>query len=391
MKSTSKFLQSYFVPFTLMIAAIMGAVKISRMLGQYIRANIAYDDTISMMTRFFVELGIILAFAIVIYLVKHLEFKKIFKGALGLVTLLLFSSVFLLSYSQASCFSCCVISFKILLLLGWAYLNQYISFESSSKNYFGINLAYNLLVLPIILLPTFYPILLQKDHQIVFVIFLVLVLIALSCDKWISKKLLESTNHDGRKNQHVSFLAMLSLSFIAFSMNGIKYLITPKVDDALKMATNSPSDYLAYMGLPTNLVMILAFGVGIAMLFIGPYLMSQKGWKFSVNLIATLTTLSLLPLLFTKQSWAVSLNQAVMSILEIAVLIPFLQIAYTSFSFKERFTLQALVVLVYAPLMMLLTRFLQGQSMIGTIVAILIGIILSLAAQVVAKNNKELA
>jgi hypothetical protein len=390
MKKVSKFLSNFFIPFTLILAALMAASKLSRMIGQHMRLNINCHEAISMSTRHVIELGIIALFIILIYLVRHLDFKIIFKGSMAFVGALLAFCVLIFGASQLACFSCCVVSTRILALMGWAYLNQYISLKSSSSYYFGINVAYSLLMIPVVTIPTYAN---TKDPhftKIMLLVALVLFLLALLCDKWVSQKLLEKNSSDNTSLSSFRWVSLLGLGVLAFGLNGVAVLLSPAFTEATRLKTESPSDFSIFLGTNAMPVGLIALIVAVVMIVVGPWLLNHKGWKFSIYLLLALSSLSILPLFFTDNSTAHFINQVVLASAEFALLIPLLQIAFTSYEFKERFILQACVFLVLAPLFTLGIRQFQTPAIINIILALIILACMAGFTHLIAKKNKHL-
>lgn len=391
MKKVSKFLSTFFIPFTLILAALMASAKLSRMIGQQLRAHINCHDAISMSTRHMIELAIIAGFIIVIYLVRHLDFKTIFKGFLAFVGALLAFAVLIFGASHVACFSCCVICTRILALMGWAYLNQHISFKSSSSYYFGLNVAYSILMIPVVTIPMYTN---TKDAHFTKILLLVVLLlfcVALLCDRWISQKLLEKSSSDNGSLSSFRWISLIGLGVLAFGLNGVAVLLTPAFKEAARLATESPSDYSMYLGTNAMTVGLVVLLVAVVMIVVGPWLLNTKGWKFSIYLLLSLSALSTLPLFFTDNSAAHFVNQVVLASAEFAVLIPLLQIAFTSFEFKERFMMQAAVFLVLAPAFTLGVRQFHTPSLVNIILALVILVIMAGFTHYIAKKNKHLS
>jgi hypothetical protein len=390
MKKVSKFISTFFIPFTLILAALMASSKLSRMIGQHMRAHINCHEAISMSTRHMIELGIIALFIIVIYLVRHLDFKIIFKGSLAFVGALLAFCVLIFGASHLACFSCCVVSTRILALMGWAYLNQHISLKSSSSYYFGINVAYSLLMIPVVTIPTYAN---TKDPhftKIILLVALVLFLFALLCDKWISQKLLEKTSSENTSLSSFRWVSLLGLGVLAFGLNGVAILLSPAFKEAARLKTESPSDFSVFLGSNAMTVGLIALLVAVIMIVVGPWLLKHKGWKFSVYLLLVLSALSTLPLFFTDNSAVHFVNQIVLASAEFAILIPLLQIAFTSYEFKERFMMQACVFLVLAPLFTLGVRQFQTPAIVNIVAALIILAFMAGFTHFIAKKNKHL-
>ena len=391
MKKVSKFLSTFFIPFTCILAALMASSKLSRMIGQYMRMRINCHDAISMSTRHLIELGIILVFVILIYLVRHLDFKTIFKGSLALVAILLAFSVLIFGASHTACFSCCVISTRILALMGWAYLNQHISLKSSSSYYFGINVAYSLLLIPVVTIPMYADTKNLYFTKILLLVVLILLCFALLCDKWITQKLLEKSSSDNGSLSSFRWGSLLGLGVLAFGLNGVAILLSPAFKEAARLATESPSDYSIFLGSHVMTVGLIALIVGAIMIVVGPWLLHTKGWKYSIYLMLALSALSTIPLFFTDNSSTHLISQVVLASAEFAILIPLIQIAFTSFEFKERFMMQAAVFLVIAPALTLGVRQFHTPSLVNVILALVILAFMALSTFYIAKKNKHLS
>jgi hypothetical protein len=344
-----------------------------------------------MSSRHLIELGIIALFVILIILLRHVDFKTLFKGSLAVVAILLSFSVLIFGSSQLACFSCCVVSARILALMGWAYLNQHISFKSSSSYYFAINVAYSILMIPVVTIPLYADTQHPNFTELMLLVVILLFCIALLCDKFITKKLSEKSSSEPMSLSSFRWISLVGLGVLAFGLNGVAILLSPAYKEAARLATESPSDFSMYLGSNVATTGLIALIVGVIMIVLGPWLINHKGWKFSVYTLLGISALSVLPLFFTEDPSAYLVNQVILACAEFALLIPLIQIAFTSFEFKERFMMQASVFLVLAPLFTLGVRQFQTPSIINILVALVILALMGGSTYYIAKKNKHLS
>jgi hypothetical protein len=147
----------------------------------------------------------------------------------------------------------------------------------------------------------------------------------------------------------------------------------------------------ATVHLSGSTITIVSCAVAVIMIVVGPWLLKHKGWKFSIHLLLALSALSTLPLFFTDNSAAYFINQVVLASAEFAILIPLLQIAFTSYEFKERFMMQACVFLVLAPLFTLGVRQFQTPAIVNILLALIILAFMAGFTHFIANKNKHLS
>lgn len=282
--------------------------------------------------------------ALLIFLVRNRDLRKIFRLTLAIISILLILSVFVFDRSKISYFITVIFCPTIFLFIGWAYINQMATMVEGIKYYFAFNFITNFVSPQFSLIPW---VLFNKY---------IMLFIALSClgfafalDKFIFSKFYKTEN-----KQLTAFLTLKTVFALSIILSGIRLfsIITSHAfqERIVKAATsavaygNMIGDYM--LALKITILLLTALSI-----FVGQRIILAKGWRFGVMIAPILAILLTIITLAIEKPIVLIISETILKSLRIAWLIPMVQIALLSYDKNKRFALQACIFLVISPLL----------------------------------------
>jgi len=226
------------------------------------------------------EVVSIVFFSIFLFLLRKTEFKRIFKIGLPLAFVIVLLSVFLIPSWEISIFITRAVS-QVLFLLGWAYVNQVVLLPQAKKYYFALNFLMGVFMALLINIPLgiFY-----EKFSISFCFFFLTVCLGLAflCHLWLQKRKPFPTTKINPIKFSEKWHAVFYLSFIYAGYKLINYFYYLLFKQYIKPF--EVSSYSSSMNQFSNMRGIYVLLTSFLLVFLGPYLIRKKGWKFLVFL-----------------------------------------------------------------------------------------------------------
>ena len=386
-KETTFFLTKLFLPFALLLSFMSIAALFAQQLGSVAEAELIAAGKSPAFKAWSVLAGIPI-FALLIALVRKTSFQTLFLYGLGVIGILLIASMFTFSQTVPAYFIPAIVCTQLLPLLAWASINQIATRLEGMRYYFAINCVAGLLIAPTLFIP--WERLSESATYMHFLLFGIAFFLTAS---WLVHRWIHLTLAGAGREEDTTVLSstqwplILSLAVIAAAIKIATLLSNSLFKDTLQQSTSLP-EYTATMAQHASLL-----GAGVLLflfvsIFIGPLLLQAKGWCFTVLIAPLIAALSIFAITIDLQPQFFTLQQVILRGLQLAWIIPLIQIAFLSLPKTNRFLVQAWVFLVIAPLLELPFRFISLGQAATAIVSLIIFAVMTGTAIAMSRASK---
>ena len=313
MVKSTPFLKTFFLPFACLLALMGIASTLSYKIGAHVREFMMVGGSDPASSNGWLYVISIAMFGAGLFYLRKINFKRIFKiGLIGVGALLLLSVI--VRGTELAYFIAAICCPKILFLLSWAYVNQLTSQKEGAQYYFALGCVASLGIGLINFIPglvsvssSFYPALLLVTS-------LICLALAWVCNLWIHRKGRERVQPENTpssfSNSSWKPIAMLALLLTGFQL--LPNLNSTSFIAQMKTLFNSRSaDYMTFMGIHSLVIGLGSLLFLIASLFVGPRLLSNKGWKFSLLVAPALGVVAVLALLISQKPFVHTFSQVI--------------------------------------------------------------------------------
>ena len=391
MLNKGPYLNKLFFPLTVMLVFLGISSTLSYKIGAYLQDLLMYKGVNLASIQTWSYIGSSLLFLGFLLSLKDISFRKIFRISLILVAVLLTLSLYVFPDTQLSYFFATLICPKLLIVLGWAYINQLTYQVEGSSYYFALGCAASLVLGALAFMPPLFNATSPSYPEGLFFAALASLGAVLLLDRWMFRKLPERGEFLVTKiSLPQRWSSIVCLSFLLAGLPLLVHLNAPSFRTELEPLAQTSSDYVSFVGRHS-----MAVGVGSLLflfvsLFLGPKLLRSQGWKVTTLLSPILAALTIIALFISQDPSVHSFSQVMFKGLDYAWVIPLVQIAFLSYSQKDRFLMQGLSFLVISPLFEWLGNLVFLRSFPALVISLIVIVLMIVSIVRLAKNNRAL-
>lgn len=339
MQESGSFLKKLFLPFVCLLALMGTAAMFCQQIAALVPAPIPSMGVFRAM-----ELGTLAVLAGIVFLMRKGSFERIFKTVLGGAAVLMVGATYFFPQTLGSYFLLHTICPKLLLFLGWAYLNQIAHREEGKTYYFGMVLVAGIIASPLaILLPTLQGPLAPVNMLVVST--LICLALAFLCKLWAHRAEARAIHWEGSFGKWESAV-YLTVVFAAL------YPAAAFLDQMFKAKLNGMAafDFQTFMGRHSVIVGAGTTILALLAAFLGPRVVRAIGWKRSVLIAPIVGAAAALLFLLTSMPYFYTIGVLDLRGLQHVWILPLTFIALLGFGQRERFFTQAWISLVGIPI-----------------------------------------
>jgi ATP/ADP translocase len=388
--------QRLFFPFTCLLGLIVSAAELSNQLGLMTQVSSRLNNIDIFNLDQALQLTSIAIFAVLIVLLRNVEFKIIFKTTVVFSALALLIGTYLFPNSLITYFLASFFCSKALALLGWAYINQMAKKNEGIKYYFALSFAAGIITAFITNGMNFFFIeLINREIQTVYsplfawtgIICLGLVWV---CDRVIRKRMDENEVAENTLVAQSEWLTVICLGIIACGFKVIYKLTQPEFKAQAKKLFVTGQEYCSFMETYCLVLGCAMLCFSALSIFIGPKIVEKKGWKYAA-LIAPLAMFIAIVLSTAKiTTWTFPMVQVMTQIFNQAWIFLLVQITFLSYAKKTRFSLQAWTFLVVAALIEFAFAFANLGHTAASIASYVILALMVASTYILSKPNNSM-